>query len=175
MKRACLNRIAAALAALSLTSAAFAQYMWVDERGVKQFSDRPPPSSVPANRILKQPGGAARSDAAATTPAASAGEPPASQNATAAKDKAPMTTAEKNADFQKRRAEQAEKDKKAEEQARLASEKTKNCERAGAYRRVLESGERVANTDRNGERHYLTDDQRAREIDESKRILQDCK
>jgi hypothetical protein len=174
MKRACLKRIAAALAALSLTSAAFAQYMWLDERGVKQFSDRPPPSSVPANRILKQPGGA-HSAAPTTAPAAPAANAPVNQNTTAAKDKAPMTTAEKNADFLKRRAEQGEKDKKAEEQARLASEKVKNCERAGEYQRLLESGVRIARTDRGGERYYITDDQRSREINESKRLLQDCK
>jgi hypothetical protein len=175
MKRACLKGIAAALAALSLTSAAFAQYMWLDERGVKQFSDRPPPSSVPVNRILRQPGGAAHSAGPATAPVALAAEAPASQNATAAKDKAPMTTAEKNADFLKRRAEQTEKDKKAEEQTQLAAEKAKNCERAGEYRRLLESGERIARTDHNGERYYLSDDQRSREINESKRLLQECK
>jgi hypothetical protein len=175
MKLACLKRIAAALAALSLSSVAFAQYSWLDERGVKQFSDRPPPSSVPANRILKEPGSAARSAARADAPGNEKPDTSSSASGTPAKDKAPMTTAEKNADFQKRRAEQAEKEKKAEEQTRAVAEKARNCERADSYQRVLESGERVVRTDRSGERLYITDEQRAREINDNKRLLQDCK
>jgi hypothetical protein len=169
MNRACLKNIAAGLTALALSSVAFAQYVWLDERGVKQFSDRPPPSSVPTSRILKEPGQAMRSAAQADAPA---NDGAASE---AAEEKAPMTIAEKNADFLKRRAEQAEKDKKAEEQTRLAAEKAKNCVRAGEYQRVLESGERIFRTDKSGERHYLPDDQRAREISENRRHLQDCR
>jgi hypothetical protein len=175
MKLACLKRIAAALAALSLCSVAFAQYVWLDEKGVKQFSDRPPPSSVPVNRILKEPGGAARSAARSDATANEKADNSSSAPSAPAKDKAPMTTAEKNADFQKRRAEQAEKEKKAEEQARAVAEKARNCERADSYQRVLESGERVVRTDRSGERMHITDEQRAREINDNKRLLQDCK
>lgn len=166
MTRACLKRIVAALSAFCVSAAAFAQYVWLDEKGVKQFSDRPPPSSVPAKRILKEPGRSAHSAAQVDTPAT---EPPA------AKDKAPMTLAEKNADFNKRRAEQAENDRKAQEQARLAAEKAKNCERAGEYQRVLESGQRIAATDKSGERYYLSDEQRAREVSENRRYLHDCR
>lgn len=172
MNGACLKHIAAALVALGLSSAALAQYVWLDERGIKQFSDRPPPSSVPSGRILKEPGSAMRSAARADAPS---NDSPASDAAPAARENAPMSIAEKNAEFLKRRAEQAEKDKKAEEQVRLAAEKSKNCERAGEYQRVLESGERIARTDRSGERHYITDDQRAREINENRRYLKDCK
>jgi ribosomal protein L17 len=169
MKLACLKRIAATLAVAGFCSTAFAQYVWLDDRGVKQYSDMPPPASVPANRILKQPGSASRAAAPANDKVETVAP------AAAQKDKAPMTTAEKNADFLKRRAEQADKEKKAEEQVRAAAEKSKYCERAGEYQRVLESGERISRTDKTGERIYLSDEQRARELNENKRNMQDCK
>ena len=50
-------QLAALLASLWLSMAsAHAQYVWVDEKGLKQYSDRAPPASVPLKRILKAPG-----------------------------------------------------------------------------------------------------------------------
>jgi hypothetical protein len=172
MKLAALRRLAVAVVILSatgLSADAIAQYVWIDGHGVKQYSDMPPPSSVPANRILKQPNGAparpAVDDAPATaTPAASAEIP-----------KPPMTITERNAEFRKRHAEQVEKEKKAAEQARIAAEKKKNCERAHDYQNTLASGERIARTERNGERSFLTDEQRAQEMRDVNRMLQECK
>ncbi|MGV3653414.1 MAG: DUF4124 domain-containing protein, partial [Noviherbaspirillum sp.] len=48
-----------ALAAALLSGAAMAQYAWIGDDGVRQYSDRPPPASVPSHRILKAPGKAA--------------------------------------------------------------------------------------------------------------------
>jgi hypothetical protein len=154
-----------------LATSAFAQYVWLDEKGVKQFSDMPPPASVPQSRILKQPGaiksqtGPENSD----QPSDNATKQPATQQ------KPPMTTAEQNAEFRKRRADQAEKEKKAADEAKRQAEKAKNCERAQDYQRGLESGERISRTDKNGERVYLSDEQRERELQEARRILSDCK
>lgn len=161
-----LNILAASLAlsALLLPPAALAQYIWLDEKGTKQFSDMPPPASVPRSRILKQPGGAP----AATPQEADEAKP-------AAPAKAEPTLAEKNADFRKRRTEQVEKDKKAAEEAARAAENAKNCERAREYQRSLESGERIFRTDKNGERDYLSDEQRARETRENRRVIAECK
>lgn len=44
------------VAAGAIALPAQAQYVWLDARGVRQFSDRPPPPSVPDSRILKGPG-----------------------------------------------------------------------------------------------------------------------
>lgn len=150
------------MAALLASTAAFAQYAWLDERGVKQFSDRPPPPSVPASRILKQPGGV-RQDAA-----------PAIDSEPAAA-KTELSVAEQNAEFRKRKAEQAEKEKKAADEAKAATDKSKNCDRAREYQRTLESGVRIARTDNAGERNFLTDEQRERELRDTRRILNDCK
>lgn len=153
----------------ALAGTALAQYVWIDGSGVKQYSDMPPPVSVPAARILKTPRPvSAPASAVGTAPA------PADAGATADKPKAPPTLADKNAEFNKRRAEQAEQEKKAAEQSRIAAEKTKNCERARQYQKTLASGIRVASTDKNGERVFLDDAQRAQEQQEVKKVLQNC-
>lgn len=163
-------RLAAALALGIFSCAAWAQYVWTDERGVKQYSDQPPPASVPKNRILKhpsawQPSGSGNTEAAAAD-AGKTGEEAA---------KPAPTLADRNADFAKRRAEREEKEKKAAEEARIASEKAKNCESARNYRNSLASGQRVALTDKDGQRNYLNDEQRKRELAEADRVLADCK
>jgi type IV secretory pathway VirB10-like protein len=162
------------VAALSVlcTSPAYAQFIWVDEKGVRQYSDMPPPPSIPKKRILKEPGSPSPSlSAAPTEPAAEGTQPTA---AAKDKDKGPMTIAEKNADFQKRRAEQAEKEKKAAEEAQRAADKARNCDQARAYHRALQSGDRIARTDKNGERYFLSDEQRAKETQDAKRVLDGC-
>jgi hypothetical protein len=167
MKFAALPRVAAAIVMLSatgLSADAVAQYVWTDGHGVKQYSDTPPPSSVPTNRILRQP-----HDSPSHPPADDA---PAASTELA---KPPMTITEKNADFRKRHAEQAEKEKKAAEQARIAADKKKNCDRARDYQSTLISGQRIAHTDSNGERSFLTDDQRAQEMKDVNHMLQECK
>jgi hypothetical protein len=170
MKNTRLVRFASGLVLCLLANGALAQYVWLDEKGVKQFSDMPPPAGVPANRSLKQPGGAT----VKAGPTASDEAPDASAKPAAA-PKAPPTAAEQNAEFRKRRAEQAEKDKKAADLAKQDAAKAVNCERTRAYQRNLESGERISHTDANGERVYMSDEQRERELHEASRMLADCK
>ena len=86
-----------------------------------------------------------------------------------------MTTAERNADFLKRKAEQDEKNQKAAEQARMNEDKSKNCNRAREYQRVLESGQRIATADADGERTVMSDERRVKETQETRRILAGCK
>ncbi|MBS0307625.1 MAG: DUF4124 domain-containing protein, partial [Proteobacteria bacterium] len=50
------KRILLALAVCGFTASAMAQYIWLDDKGVKQYSDTPPPASVPKKRILKEGG-----------------------------------------------------------------------------------------------------------------------
>jgi type IV secretory pathway VirB10-like protein len=164
----CIAATTVILLAIGSAVPAFAQYVWFNEKGVKQYSDMPPPPSIPAGRILKQPSDNAPSSANSEASAPAQAEP-------AATTKPPMTTAERNADFRKRHAEQAEKEKKAAEQARAAAEKKKNCQRAREYQNALASGGRMTHTDQNGERSFLTDDQRAQEMQDVNRVLQQCK
>lgn len=156
--------------------AAFAQFVWIDATGTRQYSDQPPPASVPKTRVLKEPAAELRSakPAAAAAAAAAPGSPAASGVATAAV-KPPPTLADKNSDFLKRQAEKADKEKKAAEELQLAMAKTKNCERAHAYEASLKSGERITGLDKNGEKSFLSDERRAQESAENRRTLESCK
>ena len=135
-------------------SGALAQHVWLNDKGVKQYSDMPPPAGTPANRILQSPGMRA---------AAPVAEQPAGPS-----------IAERNAAFEKRRIEQAEQEAKAGEQARFAADKARNCEQARSYERTLASGQRIAALDKNGERTYLSDQQRAQETATVQRALAQC-
>lgn len=176
MKRNHATPWAGLIAGLALLAAAgaHAQYMWIDDKGLKQFSDRPPPSSVPAKRILKAPGRAMLIDIpeASAEPAATA----AAASATAtAEAKAAPTTAERNADFNKRKGEQAEQARKAGEEARRKSELAANCEANRKHQALLESGARIATVEANGEPGFLSDEARARQLNATQRALSACK
>ncbi|MFZ6774232.1 DUF4124 domain-containing protein [Undibacterium sp. SXout7W] len=156
------------LTASFLCASAHAQYVWLDEKGSKQYSDTPPPVSTPANRIIRSPSQPAKPASTPTdTPASSAGE-------TAGKPQKPVTTASKNEEFNKRRTQQAENEKKAAEEQQANTDKAKNCERAKAYQKALDSGIRIATTDKNGEKSYMTDEQKSKEMSDAKRILSGC-
>jgi hypothetical protein len=158
-------KFASVIAALLFSGAASAQYVWLDAKGGKQFSDQPPPASVPRKNILKEPSSEPRADTDSTTAAK-----PAATSATA-----PLSTAERNADFRQRRMEQADKDKKAADEKAVAADKTAYCARARAYQRSLEDGMRIASTDKNGERIMLNDDQREVEIRNTRKLVSDCR
>jgi hypothetical protein len=170
-----ITRLALATALIACTSLAQAQWMWVNEKGVKQLSDQPPPPGTPARNILKAPRGAAiadlRKDLAA--PAAE-GEEGAPAEAKAAPSKPSL--AERNAEYNKRQKESAEKSAKAQEEAKRENEKKKYCADAKSNLGVLESGARISETDSNGERTFLSDDGRAQKIREQREsINQNCK
>jgi type IV secretory pathway VirB10-like protein len=157
--RPSLLRLALATLLSSACCAVFAQYVWIDANGVKQYSDVPPPSSVPASRILKTPG------PATTQPVMQAPD---------AAPSAPPSLAEREAEFQKRRAAAEEKRRAEEQQAQLETTKKSVCEAARAQKRALESGERLWRIDANGERRYFDDADRAAQLREVQRALQAC-
>jgi hypothetical protein len=158
-----LRRVIAAVLLALAANGALAQYVWVDDKGVKQFSDRPPPPSVPAKNILKQPGpGADRAPAAAAaTPSATAAAAP--------------TLAEREADFRKRAQEKAEAEHKAAEEARQRAARQQACAAARANLAQLDGGWRLTASDAKGERHVVDQAERARRSAEARRTLAACK
>jgi hypothetical protein len=155
-----LLRFAACAILVSGCGGALAQHVWLDARGVKQYSDMPPPAGTPANRVLQSPG------PRVAAPSATA----------AVADQAPApSVAERNAAFEKRRIEQAERETKEGERVRTAADNARNCEQARTYQRTLASGERIAKLDKNGERAYLSDQDRAQEMATAQRVLAQCK
>jgi hypothetical protein len=166
-----------ALLAVALSGAApaaFGQYLWIDDKGVKQLSDRPPPPSVPAKRILKAPGkpllnpnaepAPADADVAATSPSADseAGARPA------------PTLAERNEAFNRRRADAAAAERKAADDARQKADIAANCDLARQNQRMLDQGIRMASVDKNGERGIMDDQQRAEFGKKNQKVLSGC-
>ena len=105
------------------------------------------------------------------TPSSSAADP-----APAAKDAKgpPLTAVEKEAEAKKKEADA----KKAAEKTALEEKnkvtKAENCERAKAALRPLESGQRVARTNAQGERYFLDDAQVAQELANVRKVAQDA-
>lgn len=160
-------RLLAATALMAFASLAQAQYKWIDEKGLMQFSDRAPPPSVPQKNILKAPFGM---PSAANI---SAGQPAAAPASEESK-KAP-SVAERNADFRKRAKDKEELEQK--EQAAEASKaaKAESCDRARNYKQEIDSGVRIGTHDKNGERGFMSDEQRAAEAQRTDKVLAACK
>ncbi|MFT3776868.1 MAG: DUF4124 domain-containing protein [Ottowia sp.] len=156
--------------ALAASSAAFAQYSWIDKDGRKVFSDRPPPAEVPQKNVLSQPrGGASVVRAApAVAPEAPASPPVAAASAPAGVDKA--------LEEKKKQAEAAEAAQKKADEQRLAAARADNCKRAMNAKATLDSGMRVARLNDKGEREVLDDTARAAEQQRVQKIIaSDCK
>jgi Domain of unknown function (DUF4124) len=165
--------------------AATAQWQWLDKDGRKVYSDQGPPSDVPANKILKQPGGS-RSATATAPAAASANAAPASARASA--PAAPASAAKaaasspklsgKDAELEakKKQAEEEEAAKKKAADEKLAKDQAQNCERARRAKAAIDSGVRIQQTNAKGELEYLSDTGR---VTEGKRLQEvitaDCK
>jgi type IV secretory pathway VirB10-like protein len=164
-------RLLAGALLLAAAPLALAQYVWIDDKGVKQLSDRPPPPNVPDKRILKAPGKPlfnpnAAPEAEAPPPAADSAEPAT---------KRPPTLAERNADFNKRKAEAAAAEKKAGEEARRQASAAANCDAARKNQLAVDQGIRISTFDKNGERGVMSDEQREDLRKKSQKVLADCK
>ncbi|MCE3264428.1 MAG: hypothetical protein K0R43_3507 [Pseudoduganella sp.] len=163
-----ITHLVLAAALIACTSLAQAQWIWVNEKGVKQLSDQPPPPGTPAKRILKAPRGHVALDMRVEQPAAAA---EGGEAAPAADAKAPApkpTLAERNADFNKRQKLAAENAAKEAEEAQRASEKAKYCSEAKKNIGLLESGVRISEVGNDGERSFLSDENRAKRLQEDR-------
>jgi len=158
------RRLLAGFAVLLSANLAQAQYVWIDAKGVRQYSDRPPPPSTPANKILKAP---ARqllpvrdAEQAAAAPA-----PP----------QGPPALAEREADYRKRAKDQAERERKETEERQRKTELAEHCNSAREAKAQLESGVRIADMNRNGEPTFLSDEERAQRLARANRLLDGCR
>ena len=158
-----------ALAALLLlaASAAHAQYVWIGPNGTRQYSDRPPPPGTPASKILKAP---SRPTFAAPEPAESApGEDPAAQA------KPLPALAEREAAFQQRSKERQEAELKQQEEATRQRRLAEHCAAARDTQAQLASGIRISRIGADGQKTYLSDEEKAARGEQVRRALQDCR
>jgi len=131
------------------TAAMAQQYKWVDANGKVQYGDTPPPG-VQATRLKPPPAGA-------SAPAA-----------------APKVNPE--AAFRNRQQERQKSDEKSAKERADAETKRVNCEQSQASLRSLQSGQRISSTNAAGERIFIDDEQRAKEIERTQRAVNDwCK
>jgi hypothetical protein len=148
----------AALFAVTLPAAA--QWAWRDQNGRLVYSDQAPPASVKPAQIVRQPGGGAMAaPTAATSTPAPAGD--AKGDATRG---GPKTLAEQEIEFRKRQKERVEAEAKTQKEEALLAQKAAECDRQRGYLRSLEDGNRLFQTNQQGEREAVDDARRDAEI-----------
>jgi len=176
--------LAAGALLLCCAHVASAQYLWVDAKGVKQFSDRPPPADVPLKHILRAPKGqqsvatvAAAEEAAAANATAVASlstTNPAPVPAAAGAGPKPLSLADRNLEFMKRQKDKGEQEKKEREEKEQKMAKDDACERNRSARTALDNSRRIRTADKNGEPSYMDDEQRALEAKRLDKALTSC-
>jgi hypothetical protein len=147
------------VAALAFSATATAQmYKWTDKDGKVRYGDTPPPGVQAAPvRPATAPGSAA-----------DPGQPAADAKKDAsAKDK-PLSP---EAAFRKRQQERQEQEQKSSKAGAEAEQKKANCQQAQNQLRMLQSGQRMATTNAAGERVFMDDEQRARDMDRAQRAV----
>ncbi|MBH9552656.1 DUF4124 domain-containing protein [Inhella gelatinilytica] len=135
------------------------QWKWRDANGNVQYSDRPPPASIPEKDILARPFGARTAvklqtyGEKASSPQGGASAPP-TKKAESKPNMSPQTEA-----------------RLKEEERQNAAVRAENCSRARQQLTLLESGARISQTNDKGERTILDDPARAAEIQKMKAVI----
>ncbi|GIX26503.1 DUF4124 domain-containing protein [Pelomicrobium sp. G1] len=139
--------LAAATLALFTLPALADLYKCSDAQGRAYYTDQPSARCLQAGTAIKAPSSA--------QPAAENVAPPA-----------PKSLQEQELEFRKRRAERAEEELKAQKEAQL---KAQNCDAARANLASYTQAGRVLRYTPQGEREYLSDEQRAEETEKWRR------
>ena len=172
---------AASFAALAVAASlpAHAQYQWIDGSGRRVFSDQPPPPGTPQKNILKQPAArpaapAPAADEAESSAADSTAAPAAAPQASTPQAAAP-TAQDKALQEKLKKAEAEEAAKKKAEADRLAAQKAENSKRAISAKALLDSGQRIMQSDGKGGRSFMSPEQRAAETKRIEEVMRnDC-
>lgn len=166
------------LVACTVSTSLFAQWQWLDKDGRKVYSDRPPPTDIPAKSILRQPAGRSTmpTQIAPVVPDG-ADKPAVAASAAAATASGPKGSGmDKELEEKKKKAAQAELAKKKAQEEQVAQAKAENCVRAKQAKATYESGIRIARTNEKGEREMLDESARAAESKRVQAVIDaDCK
>ncbi len=153
------------------SSAASAQWQWVDIDGRKVFSDRAPPTDVPAKSILKRPG-AKEPNGNLTAGTATQTNSVASAPGVAAPQ---ISGVDKELLEKKKKAEEAEAAKRKAEKERVQIAKVENCARTKQIKANLSSTTRLFQMNEKGERVMIDDATRAAELQRAQSVIDsDC-
>jgi len=155
-------RVSAATLFLSASALLFAGdlmageyiYQWKDKSGQIVYSDNPPAGNIPSRRLRRDAVGEITGQEAAPT----------------------KSVADQDLELKKRQQEQSEKQAKSDKESADSKARAQNCEMAKNQLAALESGQRIARFNAQGEREYLDDAQRATEVERTRKAVADnCK
>lgn len=153
------------------SSAASAQWQWVDNDGKKVFSDRAPPADVPEKSILKRPGSKEPTGNLAAGTATQTNLAASAPGVTAPK----ISGVDKELLEKKKKAEEAEAAKRKAEKERVQIAKVENCARAKQIKANLSSATRLFQMNEKGERVLVDDATRAAELKRAQSVIDtDC-
>lgn len=140
----------ALLALLGTQSTQAGVYKWVDKDGSVHFGDQPPAEVKQKMEVKPPPKGVA---------APASGANPAAQDA----------------EFRKRQIDRTEREKKAEAADKAKSDKEERCRKMKTSVEEMQSGFRLYDYDKNGQRYYLDDQQSAKaRADAKAAYAKDC-
>lgn len=141
----------AVIALLAATAASAQVYEWKDEKGKSHYSDKPPVGTSPVKKT-----GLPESSAPSSSPQ--------------------KTTADRELEFRKRQKDAQESAEKATKEQAASADRKASCDNARRALEVLESGERIALRDGQGERYYMDEGQRQQEAAKARQTIQsNCK
>jgi hypothetical protein len=146
-----MRRLGLLLLLLPLAFAAVSQpmYKWVDEKGVTHYSETPPPDGK-AQKVEVKPSGPAGGAAA------------------------PENWKQRELDARQKRLERGQREEKEKaEEHNASATRTNRCNRARRGLQVLERQVPVYEFNDKNEKVYITDEDRAREIEEWKKIIRE--
>lgn len=128
-------------------------YQWKDSNGRTVISDLPPPRAAQDSKRIQ-----------ATPPA------------TAETKDTPKSMAERDLDFRKRQQESKEKAEKENRENTAKAEQKENCLRARQQITMIESGQRMSTTEANGERRFLDENEKGRDLERARKFMnENCK
>jgi hypothetical protein len=161
MQKIALPLVACLLALAAAGAQAQPLWKWRDAAGQLHVSDTAPPAGTPARNIISSPaGGVAPTLTPATTSPATTAVAPVANGAASGAETA-LDKKKKAADRERADKEKADR---AAVDAKNAAIRQDNCSRAQAARATIQSGQRMARTNANGEREILDDAGRAEEL-----------
>jgi hypothetical protein len=157
--------------AFGVCTSAMAQWKWRDSNNRVQYSDLPPPATVPESSILQRPAGATR-----RAPPQFSVDPASAASAPEAQASGPATTTDGELEAKRKKAEQDKAAARKADDAKVAAARADSCNRAKAYQKSLDEGQRMARVNAAGEREVYDDKIRAEESKRTREIIaSDCK
>ena len=149
---------------MTLPTISHAQWAWRDKTKNNQvtYSDEAPPPNIPEGDVLKRPN--TKSPSASAAPATAAPKPAPGAAL------APILLDPKLQAKRKEAEKQAAAEKQKEDE-RIAATRAANCESARTKLRTIESGIRMARTNKQGETEILDDQARQAETKQAQDVI----